>query len=48
MVTSLFINSMINENEFPFFVVRMPDRSSNIPSFIFYGTIRSEIIRMAR
>ena len=35
-------------DEFPFFVVRMPDRRSNIPSYIFYGTIRSEIIRIAR
>ena len=35
-------------DEFPFFVVRMPDRSSNIPSYIFYGTIMSEIIRIAR
>ena len=34
--------------EFSFFVVRMPDRSSNIPSYIFYGTIMSEIIRIAR
>ena len=35
-------------DEFPFFIVRMPDRRSNIPSYIFYGTIRSEIIRIAR
>merc|ERR1712055_637257 len=35
-------------DEFPFFVVRMPDRRSNIPSYIFYGTIRSKIIRIAR
>ena len=28
--------------------MRMPDRRSNIPSYIFYGTIRSEIIRIAR
>merc|ERR1711895_228325 len=35
-------------DEFPFFVGRMPDRRSNIPSYIFYGTIRSEIIRLAR
>ena len=35
-------------DEFPFFVVCMPDRRSNIPSYIFYGTIRSEIIRIAR
>ena len=35
-------------DEFPFSVVRMPDKSSNIPSYIFYGTILSEIIRIAR
>ena len=35
-------------DEFPFFVVHMPDRRSNIPSYIFYGAIRSEIIRIAR
>ena len=35
-------------DEFPFFVVGMLDRRSNIPSYIFYGAIRSEIIRIAR
>ena len=29
-------------DEFPFFVVRMPDRRSNIQTYIFYGTIRSD------
>ena len=29
-------------DDFPFFVVRMPDRSSNIPSYIFYGTIGTD------
>ena len=35
-------------DEFPIFVVCMPDRSSNIPSYIFYGTIMSEIVKIAR
>ena len=33
---------------FPFFIVRMPHLSSNIPSFIFYGSFMSEILRIAR
>ena len=35
-------------DKFQFLLVRMPDKRSNIPSYIFYGTIRSEIIRIAR
>ena len=35
-------------DEFPFSVVRMPYKDSNIPSYIFYGTIMSEIVRIAR
>ena len=35
-------------DEFPFFVVRMPDRGSNIQPYIFYGIIMSEIIRITR
>ena len=35
-------------DEFAFSVVRMPYIDSNIPSYIFYGTIMSEIIRIAR
>ena len=33
---------------FPFFVVRISDRGSNIPSYIFYGTVLSEYLRIAR
>jgi len=33
---------------FPFFIVRMPHADSNIPSCIFYGSIFSEILRIAR
>ena len=35
-------------DEFPFSIVRMPDLSGNIPSFIFYGSIMSEFLRIAR
>ena len=44
-----FIYKMFDKrDEFSFSVVRMPYMDSNIPSYIFYGTIRSEIIRIAR
>ena len=33
---------------FNFFIVRMPDLSSNIPSTVFYGSIISEFLRIAR
>ena len=35
-------------DDFPFSIVRMPDLSGNIPSFIFYGSIMSEFLRIAR
>ena len=33
---------------FPFSIVRMPDLSGNIPSHIFYGSVFSEFLRIAR
>ena len=33
---------------FPFEVVHIPNRSSKIPSYIFYGTIMLEIIRKSK
>ena len=33
---------------FPFHIVRMPQYSSNIPKYIFYGSILAEFIRIAR
>lgn len=33
---------------FPFKIVRMPDKSSNIPSKIFNSSIGAEILRIAR
>ena len=35
-------------DEFPFSIVRMPDLSGNLPAFIFYGSIMSEFLRIAR
>ena len=35
-------------DDFHFFIVRMPNFHSNIPSSIFYGTVFSEILRIAR
>ena len=35
-------------NDFPFFIVRMPDYSGNIPSHVFYGSVMSEFLRIAR
>ena len=34
--------------DFPFFIVRMPDLSGNIPSHVFYGSVMSEFLRIAR
>ena len=33
---------------FPFHIVRMPDLSGNIPKHVFYGSISSEFLRIAR
>ena len=33
---------------FPFSIVRMPHLSSNIPEFVFYGTFKSEVLRIAK
>ena len=35
-------------DDFPFSVVCMPYINSNIPSYIFYGIILSEIVRIAK
>ena len=37
-----------NRDAFPFSIVRMPYLCSNIPSFIFYGTFKSEVLRIAK
>ena len=35
-------------NNFPFFIVRMPDYNGNIPAHVFYGSVMSEFLRIAR
>ena len=35
-------------DDFPFFIVRMPDLRGNIPSHVFYGSVMSEFLRIAR
>ena len=49
IVDGVFIYKLFDKrDEFPFSIVRMPDLSGNIPSFIFYGSIMSEFLRIAR
>ena len=45
----IFIYKLFDKrNGFPFFIVRMPDLTGNIPSHVFYGSIMSEFLRIAR
>ena len=45
----VFIYKFFDKRDaFPFFIVRMPHLSSNIPSSIFYGSVFSEFLRIAR
>ena len=49
VVDGTFVYKMYDKrDQFPFFIVRMPHRSSNIPSYIFYGATFSELLRIAR
>ena len=44
-----FVYKLFDKRDtFPFFIVRMPHHSSNIPSIIFYSSIFSEFLRIAR
>ena len=46
---NIFIYKLFDKRDaFPFFIVRMPHLSSNIPSSIFYGSFFSELLRIAR
>ena len=50
---SIFDNTFIyklfdKRDDFPFTIVRMPDLNGNIPSNMFYGSIMSEFLRIAR
>ena len=49
IVNNEFIYKLFDKrDDFPFSIVRMPDLSGNIPSYIFYGSIMSEFLRVAR
>ena len=46
---NIFVYKLFDKRDaFPFSIVRMPFLSSNIPYNIFYNTILSEILRIAR
>ena len=45
----IFVYKLFDKRDnFPFFIVRMPDLTGNIPSHVFYGSFMSEILRIAR
>ena len=45
----IFVYKLFDKRDkFPFHIVRMPNASSNIPTVIFYGSIFSEFLRIAR
>ena len=45
----IFVYKLFDKRDnFPFFIVRMPDLAGNIPSHVFYGSFMSEILRIAR
>ena len=45
----IFIYKLFDKRDaFPFFIVRMPNKSSNILSTTFYGAIMLEFLRIAR
>ena len=45
----IFVYKLFDKRDkFPFFIVRMPQFESNIPSKIFYDSIFSELLRIAR
>ena len=45
----IFIYKLFDKrDDFPFFIVRMPDLSGNIPSHVFYGSVMSEFLRISR
>ena len=45
----IFVYKLFDKrNGFPFNIIRMPDKRGNIPSHVFYGSIMSEFLRIAR
>jgi len=46
---NIFVYKLFDKRDaFPFFIVRMPDLSGNIPDHVFYGSVMSEFLRIAR
>ena len=49
VIDGIFVYKLFDKRDgFPFFIVRMPDLSGNIPSHVFYGSVMSEFLRIAR
>ena len=49
IVDGIFVYKLFDKRDtFPFFIVRMPDLSGNLPEHVFYGSISSELLRIAR
>ena len=45
----IFVYKLFDKrDDFPFTIIRMPDKRGNIPSHVFYGSIMSEFLRIAR
>ena len=45
----IFIYKLFDKrDDFPFSIVRMPDLSGNVPDHVFYGSVMSEFLRIAR
>ena len=49
IVNNIFVYKLFDKrDDFPFSIVRMPDLNGNIPNHVFYGSIMSEVLRIAR
>ena len=49
IIDGLFIYKLYDKrDDFPFHIIRMPDKNGNIPLHVFYGSIMSEFLRIAR
>ena len=49
IIDGLFVYKLYDKRDtFPFHIIRMPDKNGNIPMHVFYGSIMSEFLRIAR
>ena len=49
IVDGVYIYKLYDKlDSFPFFIIRMPDFTGNIPKHVFYGSVMSEFLRIAR